>query len=121
MVNFDTALFVLTVQGLASRSEYGIFPFSKATPEQAVNGILYDDSPKYKDKCPIVENFFLKEDGNYTLISNSDKNIFYLENGLKFNVYLPEDGDDLLNPWIEISSSKFDYVIVIDNGNIEVV
>lgn len=118
MIDFDTAFFILKVQELASRSKYGIFPFSKATTAQAVNGILYDDSPEYKEKHPIVEGYLIDEVEGNKLIANSDKDNFYQENDLKFNVFVPNSDDDFLNPWLEIVSSKSPYVVVIDNGDV---
>lgn len=118
MIDFDTAYFVLKVQELASRSKYGIFPFSKATSEQAMMGILYDDSSEYKERHPIVEGYFISAAEGNKLIANSDKDQSYQANDLKFNVYVPSDDDDSLKPWLEITSSKAPYVVIVDDGDI---
>lgn len=118
MIDFDTAYFVLKVQELASRSKYGIFPFSKATSDQAMMGILYDDSPEYKERHPIVEGFFIREEEGNELIANSDDDPSYQENDLKFNVYVPDVDDNSIKPWLEITSSKSPYVVIVDDGDI---
>ncbi len=81
-----------------------------------MSGILYDDSPKYKETYPIVECFLIDEIHGHDLIANSEEDKFYKENNIEINVYLPEE--DNMYPWIEVTSSKMDYSIVIENGEI---
>ena len=111
MINTDTIEFIYLLKSLSSKSEKGIFPFSKINSKSDKEGILYDDLTKFSDGHPIIADYLIDE-LNHDIISTYSS--LYKEQGIMMRVNFDEDDG---NAFVEITSkSNPDFCLVIRDG-----
>lgn len=110
MINIETIKFIAFLNDMAEKTKEGFYPFSTVIEKK---GILYNDEEKYKKGHKIIADYLVACDHHDIISTYTD---VYERYGITIVVITEIEGDDDIDPYIEITFDYCNECIIIEDG-----